>query len=273
MAASSRATSSGAAPTAPAPAAMAPAPRQVKALYPGVAFEEVPLDGMRATIAQAPGRGQADHPAFLSHRRRRRSDALLTMREEANAARAEGQGRRAGLQALGQRFRHQGAGAGVAARARRQRGLGRRPHSALSAFRHRRRGRDRRRPDHAGDPQRREQNRSPRSPTRCAISPSARAAKKLKPATNTRAASARSPISACTACANSPPSSIRRTPPSSRSAPRSARPVETDDGGVKFVSQMTVTLSCDHRVVDGALGAQLLAAFKNFVEPPVTALV
>ena len=50
-------------------------------------------------------------------------------------------------------------------------------------------------------------------------------------------------------------------------------PVETEDGGVKFISQMTVTVSCDHRVVDGALGAELLAAFKNFVEKPVTALV
>jgi pyruvate dehydrogenase E2 component (dihydrolipoamide acetyltransferase) len=50
-------------------------------------------------------------------------------------------------------------------------------------------------------------------------------------------------------------------------------PVETEDGGIKFVSQVSVTLSCDHRVVDGALGAELLAAFKNFVEKPVTALV
>jgi pyruvate dehydrogenase E2 component (dihydrolipoamide acetyltransferase) len=50
-------------------------------------------------------------------------------------------------------------------------------------------------------------------------------------------------------------------------------PIETEDGGVKFISQMTVTLSCDHRVVDGALGAELLAAFKSFVEKPVTALV
>jgi pyruvate dehydrogenase E2 component (dihydrolipoyllysine-residue acetyltransferase) len=50
-------------------------------------------------------------------------------------------------------------------------------------------------------------------------------------------------------------------------------PIETEDGGMKFISQMTVTLSCDHRVVDGALGAQLLAAFKGFVEQPVTALV
>ena len=50
-------------------------------------------------------------------------------------------------------------------------------------------------------------------------------------------------------------------------------PVEADDGSVKFISQMTVTLSCDHRAVDGALGAQLLASFKDFIEKPVTALV
>jgi pyruvate dehydrogenase E2 component (dihydrolipoamide acetyltransferase) len=50
-------------------------------------------------------------------------------------------------------------------------------------------------------------------------------------------------------------------------------PVEAEDGTVKFVSQMTVTLSCDHRVVDGALGAELLAAFKTLVEKPVTFLV
>jgi len=51
------------------------------------------------------------------------------------------------------------------------------------------------------------------------------------------------------------------------------RPVETADGGVKFVSQMTVTLGCDHRVVDGALGAELLAAFKALIEQPVAMLV
>jgi pyruvate dehydrogenase E2 component (dihydrolipoamide acetyltransferase) len=50
-------------------------------------------------------------------------------------------------------------------------------------------------------------------------------------------------------------------------------PVEADDGGIKFVSQMTVTVSCDHRVLDGALGAELLAAFKNLIERPVTALI
>jgi pyruvate dehydrogenase E2 component (dihydrolipoamide acetyltransferase) len=50
-------------------------------------------------------------------------------------------------------------------------------------------------------------------------------------------------------------------------------PVETEDGGVKFISQMTVTLSCDHRAIDGALGAELLAAFKRLVETPVSALI
>jgi pyruvate dehydrogenase E2 component (dihydrolipoamide acetyltransferase) len=36
---------------------------------------------------------------------------------------------------------------------------------------------------------------------------------------------------------------------------------------------MNVTLSCDHRVVDGATGAALLAAFRAFIEDPVRMLV
>jgi pyruvate dehydrogenase E2 component (dihydrolipoamide acetyltransferase) len=51
------------------------------------------------------------------------------------------------------------------------------------------------------------------------------------------------------------------------------RPVEGADGSVRFVNQMTVTLSCDHRVVDGALGAELLAAFKLFIEHPVGMMI
>jgi pyruvate dehydrogenase E2 component (dihydrolipoamide acetyltransferase) len=51
------------------------------------------------------------------------------------------------------------------------------------------------------------------------------------------------------------------------------RPVETAEGGVRFVSQMTVTLSCDHRVIDGALGAELLAAFRHFIEHPVGLMI
>jgi pyruvate dehydrogenase E2 component (dihydrolipoamide acetyltransferase) len=44
-------------------------------------------------------------------------------------------------------------------------------------------------------------------------------------------------------------------------------------GKVKVASMMSVTLSVDHRVIDGALGAELLAAFKAFIEDPVTMLV
>ena len=50
------------------------------------------------------------------------------------------------------------------------------------------------------------------------------------------------------------------------------RPVVKGDQ-IKIVNAMTVTLSCDHRVVDGALGAQLLSAFKGLVEEPVTMLL
>jgi pyruvate dehydrogenase E2 component (dihydrolipoamide acetyltransferase) len=49
--------------------------------------------------------------------------------------------------------------------------------------------------------------------------------------------------------------------------------VEKEDGRGAFASVITVTLSCDHRVVDGALGAELLAAIKALIEQPVTMLV
>jgi pyruvate dehydrogenase E2 component (dihydrolipoyllysine-residue acetyltransferase) len=49
--------------------------------------------------------------------------------------------------------------------------------------------------------------------------------------------------------------------------------IEKADGGVAFASMLTATLSCDHRVVDGALGAELLAAIKALIETPVTMLV
>jgi pyruvate dehydrogenase E2 component (dihydrolipoamide acetyltransferase) len=50
------------------------------------------------------------------------------------------------------------------------------------------------------------------------------------------------------------------------------QPVEIAGGGISFTGVMTVTLSCDHRVVDGALGAELLAQFRGFIENPATAL-
>jgi pyruvate dehydrogenase E2 component (dihydrolipoamide acetyltransferase) len=49
--------------------------------------------------------------------------------------------------------------------------------------------------------------------------------------------------------------------------------VEKPNGGVAFASFLAVTLSCDHRVLDGAVGAELLAALKSFLEMPVTMLV
>jgi pyruvate dehydrogenase E2 component (dihydrolipoamide acetyltransferase) len=48
--------------------------------------------------------------------------------------------------------------------------------------------------------------------------------------------------------------------------------VYADKGQVKVGQFMTVTLSCDHRAVDGALGAELLAAFKTLIETPVMML-
>jgi len=49
--------------------------------------------------------------------------------------------------------------------------------------------------------------------------------------------------------------------------------IERENGSVAFASVLSVTLSCDHRVVDGALGAELIAAFRTLVEQPVTMLV
>ncbi len=45
------------------------------------------------------------------------------------------------------------------------------------------------------------------------------------------------------------------------------------DDALKIATIMSVTLSVDHRVIDGALGAELLAAFKAHIEDPVTMLV
>ncbi len=44
------------------------------------------------------------------------------------------------------------------------------------------------------------------------------------------------------------------------------------EGRIELRTQMTCTLSCDHRAVDGALGAELLAAFRTFIEEPALML-
>ena len=48
---------------------------------------------------------------------------------------------------------------------------------------------------------------------------------------------------------------------------------EASDSGFGTANVMSVTLSCDHRVVDGAVGAQWLAAFRKYMEDPVKMLL
>jgi pyruvate dehydrogenase E2 component (dihydrolipoamide acetyltransferase) len=50
------------------------------------------------------------------------------------------------------------------------------------------------------------------------------------------------------------------------------RPV-VKDGAIGIATVMSVTLSVDHRVVDGATGAQFLQAFKALIESPLTMLL
>ncbi|UNZ51477.1 pyruvate dehydrogenase complex dihydrolipoamide acetyltransferase [Agrobacterium tumefaciens] len=45
------------------------------------------------------------------------------------------------------------------------------------------------------------------------------------------------------------------------------------NGEIKIANVMTVTLSTDHRCVDGALGAELIGAFKRYIENPMGMLV
>jgi len=51
------------------------------------------------------------------------------------------------------------------------------------------------------------------------------------------------------------------------------RPVVDEDGQLAAATVMTVTLSADHRVVDGAVGARWLAAFRALIENPVRILL
>jgi pyruvate dehydrogenase E2 component (dihydrolipoamide acetyltransferase) len=45
------------------------------------------------------------------------------------------------------------------------------------------------------------------------------------------------------------------------------------DGKLAVATQMKITLSCDHRAVDGALGAELIGEIKRFIESPTAMLV
>ncbi|XP_066140221.1 dihydrolipoyllysine-residue acetyltransferase component of pyruvate dehydrogenase complex, mitochondrial isoform X2 [Euwallacea fornicatus] len=50
-------------------------------------------------------------------------------------------------------------------------------------------------------------------------------------------------------------------------------PDETKEKGFREAQYLTVTLSCDHRVVDGAVGARWLQAFKECIEDPVAMIL
>jgi len=51
------------------------------------------------------------------------------------------------------------------------------------------------------------------------------------------------------------------------------RPVVAENGDLVAATVMTVTLSADHRAVDGAVGARWLAAFRTLIENPVRILL
>ncbi|MCE2843470.1 MAG: 2-oxo acid dehydrogenase subunit E2 [Novosphingobium sp.] len=44
--------------------------------------------------------------------------------------------------------------------------------------------------------------------------------------------------------------------------------VESDDGGIDFATMISLSLSVDHRAIDGAAGAQFLATLKSLIEDP-----
>jgi pyruvate dehydrogenase E2 component (dihydrolipoamide acetyltransferase) len=52
-----------------------------------------------------------------------------------------------------------------------------------------------------------------------------------------------------------------------------AEELSLQDGQVKSSKIMKVTMSCDHRVVDGATGAKFLQTFKQFLENPLAMLL
>jgi pyruvate dehydrogenase E2 component (dihydrolipoamide acetyltransferase) len=252
-----------------APLAAGVSADQVKALYQGVDFEEVPLDGMRKTIAARLTESKQTVPHFYLTMDVE-LDAAMRLREEANAGAPKKDGGAAYKLSINDfvikalalalqrvptanavwagdrilRFRSSDVGVAVALEG----GL-------LTPV-----------------------IRSAEAKSLSAISGemkdlAARAKdKKLKPAEYQGGASAISNLGMYgvrefSAIVNPPHATILAVGAAQR------RPVEAEDGSVKFVTAMTLTLSCDHRVVDGALGAELLGQVKGLLENPVRMLV
>ena len=257
---------------APSHAALAEGPTadQVKALYDPAGYEEVPLDGMRKTIAARLQQAKQTIPHFYLTADIT-IDALIAVREEVNAAAPKDRDGKpvfklslndfiiralalalqrvpaanaawAGDRIL--RFKHSDVGVAVALDG----GL------IVPIIR------------------------QAETKTLSAISAemkglAARAReKKLKPAEYQGGSSAISNLGMYgvrefSAIINPPQATILAVGAARRQA------IEKPDGGVAFASMLTATLSCDHRAVDGALGAELLAAVKALIETPVTMLV
>ena len=53
----------------------------------------------------------------------------------------------------------------------------------------------------------------------------------------------------------------------------SKKPIVKEDGTISVATIMSLTLSVDHRAIDGALGAKFLARITNYLENPLTMLV
>jgi pyruvate dehydrogenase E2 component (dihydrolipoamide acetyltransferase) len=51
------------------------------------------------------------------------------------------------------------------------------------------------------------------------------------------------------------------------------KPFVKEDGNISVATIMSLTLSVDHRAIDGALGAEFLARITNYLENPLTMLV
>lgn len=54
---------------------------------------------------------------------------------------------------------------------------------------------------------------------------------------------------------------------------RSVEKPIVENGQIKVASMMNVTLSCDHRSVDGAVGAEFLKALRRYIEQPILMLI
>jgi pyruvate dehydrogenase E2 component (dihydrolipoamide acetyltransferase) len=255
---------------AAAPSAGGPTAEQVKALYADTPFEEVPLDNMRRTIARRLTDAKQTVPHFYLTLDVA-LDTVLKLREEANNAAAKGSDGEPGyklsvndfvIKALAHalqrvpaanavwaedrilRFAHADIGVAVAVDGGLMTPVIRRVEAkSLSAI----------------------------SAEMRDLAARARA-RKLAPQEYQGGVSAVSNlgmygIREFSAIINPPQSTILAVGAGQR------RPIEAADGGVAFATMMTVTLSCDHRVVDGALGAELLAAFKAALEHPILMLV